>query len=141
MAEAAPRRGAPGLNKVMLIGNLGKDPEMRFTANGLAVTTFSVAVNRNSRNAEGEWREETDWFNIVAWRDLAERVAQNLTKGRKVFVEGRLQTRSWDGQDGQKHYMTEVVANQIIYLDRAPGGAMPDYPGGDIDPDDIPFDQ
>src|SRR5438552_3112310 len=125
MAEATPRRGSTGLNKVMLIGNLGADPEMRFTANGTALTTFSVAVNRNSRSHEGEWREETEWFSIVTWSELAERLAQNLNKGRKVYVEGRLQTRSWDGQDGQKRYRTEVVANQVLFLDRPPGASLP----------------
>src|SRR5712692_8376951 len=120
MAEATPRRGASGLNKVMLIGNLGNDPEMRFTASGTALTTFPVAVNRNSRTPEGEWREETEWFNIVAWSELAERLAQNLHKGRKVYVEGRLQTRSWEGQDGQKRYRTEVVASTMQLLDSRP---------------------
>jgi len=141
MAEAAPRRGSSGLNKVMIIGNLGRDPEMRFTASGTAMTTFSVAVGRNFRGNDGEWREETEWFRIVAWTDLAERLAQNLTKGRKVYVEGRLSTRSWDGTDGQKHYTTEVIANNVIYLDRAPGASLPDYAGGEIEPDEVPFDQ
>src|SRR6187401_2224788 len=95
-----------GLNKVMLIGHLGKDPEMRYTANGSAVTTFSLAVNR-SYASDGERSEETEWFNIVAWSKLAEQLSQHLLKGQKVFVEGRFSTRSWDGQDGQKHYRTE----------------------------------
>ncbi len=128
-----------GLNKVMLIGNLGKDPEMRYTANGSAVTTFSLAVSR-SYAMEGERREETEWFNIVAWSKLAELVGAHLQKGRKVFVEGRLTTRSWDGPDGQKRYRTEVVANQVIFLDRPQGASLPpDMGGGDIDPDDLPF--
>jgi len=128
-----------GLNKVMLIGNLGKDPEMRYTANGSAVTTFNLAVNRSFGGGEGERREETEWFRVVAWNKLAELVTQHLQKGRKVFVEGRLTTRSWDGADGQKHYMTEVVANQVLFLDRPQVGAMPDI-GGHVDPDDLPFD-
>lgn len=127
-----------GLNKVMLIGNLGKDPEMRYTANGSAVTSFSLAVSRSFAAEEGR-REETEWFNIVAWNKLAELVGAHLHKGRKVFVEGRLQSRSWDGNDGQKHYRTEVVANQVLFLDRAQAGALPDA-GGDIDPDDLPFE-
>lgn len=128
-----------GLNKVMIIGNLGRDPEMRFTANGSAVTNFSVAVNRNT-NVEGEWREETEWFRVVAWEKLAERLQAHLTKGRRVYVEGRLATRSWDGTDGQRHTTTEVVASQVFYLDRAPGASFPDMDsGGDIEPDDLPF--
>ncbi len=127
-----------GLNKVMLIGNLGTDPEMRYTANGSAVTTFRIAVSR-SFGSDGERREETEWFTIVTWNKLAELLGQHLQKGRKVFVEGRLATRSWDGPDGQKRYRTEVVANQVLFLDRPQGAAMPDV-GGDIDPDDLPFE-
>jgi len=132
-----------GLNKVMLIGNLGKDPEMRYTANGSAVTTFSLAVNRSYVAGDGgERREETEWFNIVTWNKLAELLGQHLTKGRKVFCEGRLSTRSWDGPDGQKRYRTEVIANQVLFLDRAQGAPMDGMGGtsGDIEPDDLPFD-
>jgi len=82
------------LNKAMIIGNLGKDPEMRYTPNGQAVTQFTVAVNRNYKDASGEWKEETEWFRVVAWAALAERTAEYLRKGRKVYVEGRLQTRN-----------------------------------------------
>ncbi len=128
---------ADGLNKVMLIGNLGTDPEMRYTANGSAVTTFRLAVSR-SFGGEGERREETEWFTIVTWNKLAELLGQHLQKGRKVFVEGRLATRSWDGPDGQKRYRTEVVANQVLFLDRPQGATIPDVQG-DVDPDDIPF--
>lgn len=124
-----------GLNRVMLIGNLGKDPEMRYTANGSAVTTFSLAVNR-SYNKEGERAEETEWFTVVTWNKLAELLGQHLQKGRKVYVEGRLMTRSWDGPDGQKKYRTEVVANQVLFLDRANGPTAV----GDIEADDLPFD-
>ena len=81
------------LNKAMIIGNLGRDPEMRYTPNGQAVTQFTVAVNRNYKDASGEWKEETEWFRVVAWAPLAERTAEYLRKGRKVYVEGRLQTR------------------------------------------------
>jgi single-strand DNA-binding protein len=138
-----------GLNKVMLIGNLGKDPEMRYTANGKAVTTFSLACGRPPHTtADGERKEETDWFNIVAWEKLAELCSQFLQKGRQAYVEGRLQTRSWDGQDGQKHYMTEVVAQTVLFLGGAPGGGGPrseryDDGGGappSVDPDDLPFE-
>ncbi|HLF77145.1 MAG TPA: single-stranded DNA-binding protein [Dehalococcoidia bacterium] len=127
-----------GLNKVMLIGNLGTDPEMRYTANGSAVTTFRMAVSRSFGAEEGR-REETEWFTVVTWNKLAELLGQHLQKGRKVYVEGRLASRSWDGPDGQKRYRTEVVANQVLFLDRAQGGGLPDT-GGDIDPDDLPFD-
>jgi single-strand DNA-binding protein len=131
-----------GLNKVMLIGNLGTDPEMRYTANGSAVTTFRLAVSR-SFGGDGERREETEWFTIVTWNKLAELLGQHLQKGRKVFVEGRLASRSWDGPDGQKRYRTEVVANQVLFLDRPQGasfGEGPADPAGDMDVDDIPFE-
>jgi single-strand DNA-binding protein len=137
-----------GLNKVMIIGNLGKDPEMRYTANGKAVTTFSVAVRRTYQVA-GEKREDTEWFNVVTWERLAELCSQFLQKGRRTYVEGRLQTRSWEGQDGQKHYRTEVVASDVLFLDSGSGGGgprqMPEYDegpgsGGNVDPDDLPFE-
>jgi single-strand DNA-binding protein len=130
-----------GLNKVMLIGNLGAEPEMRYTANGSAVTTFRIAVNR-SFVGDGERREETQWFRVVAWNKLAELVQAHLGKGQRVYVEGRLSTRSWDGPDGQKRFMTEVIANQVLFLDRPQASALPDVGagGGDIDPDDIPFE-
>jgi single-strand DNA-binding protein len=108
------------LNKVMIIGNLGRDPEMRYTPSGQPVTQFTVAVNRNYKNQAGEWQEETEWFRIVAWGPLAERTAEYLRKGRKVYVEGRLQTRQWEGQDGQKRYTTELVANTVTPLDPRP---------------------
>jgi single-strand DNA-binding protein len=108
------------LNKAMIIGNLGRDPEMRYVGNGQAVTQFTVAVNRNYKDASGEWKEETEWFRVVAWGPLAERTAENLRKGRKVYVEGRLQTRSWEGQDGQKRYTTELIASTVTALDSRP---------------------
>jgi single-strand DNA-binding protein len=116
------------LNKAMIIGNLGRDPEMRYTANGQAVTQFTVAVNRNYKDSSGEWKEETEWFRVVAWGPLAERTAEYLRKGRKVYVEGRLQTRSWEGQDGQKRYTTELIASTVTALDPRPreeGGETP----------------
>jgi single-strand DNA-binding protein len=109
---------ARGLNKVMIIGNLGRDPEMRYTPNGKPVTSFSVAVSRTYMKPEGERTEVTDWFNVVAWGRLAEICSQYLTKGSMVYVEGRLETRSWEGDNGQKHYRTEVVANDVNILDR-----------------------
>ena len=114
------------LNKVMLIGRLGKDPEMRYTQSGAAVTTFTLATNRYGKTADGTQQEETDWHTIVAWDKLAETCNQYLTKGRLVYVEGRLQTRSWDGQDGQKRYKTEVVCSDMQILDSRQDGA----PGG-----------
>jgi single-strand DNA-binding protein len=108
------------LNKAMIIGNLGRDPEMRYTPSGQAVTQFTVAVNRNFKGADGAWQEETEWFRVVAWGPLAERTAEYLRKGRKVFVEGRLQTRQWEGQDGQKRYTTELIAQTVTALDPRP---------------------
>ena len=111
-----------GLNKVMIIGRLGRDPEMRYTPNGRPVTAFSVAVDRTWQTVEGERRKETEWFNVVVWGNLAEVCKQHLHKGRMVYIEGRLQTRSWDDADGQKHYRTEIVANEMILLsDRREG--------------------
>lgn len=109
---------ARGLNKVMIIGNLGRDPEMRYTPSGKPVTSFSVAVSRTFMKPEGERAEQTDWFNVVAWGRLAEICSQYLTKGSMVYVEGRLETRSWEGENGQKHFRTEVVANDVNILDR-----------------------
>jgi single-strand DNA-binding protein len=104
------------LNKCMIIGNLGRDPEMRYTASGTAVTQFSVAVNRNTRDESGEWRKETEWFRVVMFRDQAERAAEWLRKGNKVYVEGRIQTRSYE-KEGQTHYMTELIAERFANLD------------------------
>ena len=127
-----------GLNRVEIIGNLGKDPEMRYTANGTAMTRFPVAVGRTFQ-VEGERKEETEWFNVVAWNRTAEITQQYLIKGSKVFVEGRLSTRSWDTPEGQKRYMTELIASRVIFLDRPQAAGMPDV-GGDMDPDDVPFE-
>ncbi len=107
-----------GLNKVMIIGNLGRDPEMRYTPSGKPVTSFSVAVSRSWVKPEGERTETTDWFNVVAWGRLAEICSQYLTKGSMVYVEGRLETRSWEAENGQKHFRTEVVANDVNILDK-----------------------
>jgi single-strand DNA-binding protein len=107
---------ARGLNKVMIIGHLGRDPEMRYTPNGRPVTSFSVATTRTWTSAEGERREETEWFNVVAWGNLAEICKAHLTKGQQVYVEGRLQTRGWEDEDGKKHFRTELVASEMILL-------------------------
>jgi single-strand DNA-binding protein len=105
-----------GLNKVMIIGNLGRDPEMRYTPSGKPVTSFSLACSRSWISSDGERREETEWFNVVAWGNLAEICNQHLSKGQQVYVEGRLQTRSWEDNNGQRHFRTEVVANEMIIL-------------------------
>ena len=107
---------ARGLNKVMLIGNLGRDPEMRYTPTGKPVTAFSLAVNRSWSTAEGERREDAEWFNIVAWGELAERCNKYLRKGERVYVEGRLQTRNYEDKEGKKVYITEVVAEDVLLL-------------------------
>ena len=110
------------VNKVILIGHLGKDAETRFTPAGIAVTSFSVATNRRWKDQQtGEWKEETDWAKVVLWRQ--ENLANYLTKGKQIYVEGRLQTRSYDDKDGKKQYMTEVVADEVILLGgRGEGG-------------------
>jgi len=105
-----------GLNKVMVIGHLGRDPEMRYTPSGRPVTTFTVAVSRSWNTADGERRSETEWFNVVAWGNLAEICKQYLHKGQQVYVEGRLQTRQWEDKEGQKHKNVEVVANEMMML-------------------------
>jgi single-strand DNA-binding protein len=105
-----------GLNKVMIIGHLGRDPEMRYTPSGRPVTTFSVAVSRSWNTVDGERHSETEWFNIVAWGNLAEICKQYLNKGQQVYIEGRLQTRKWDDKEGQKHTSVEVVANEMMML-------------------------
>ena len=105
------------LNKVQMTGRLGADPEMRYTAQGNAVTTFRVASNRSWRTSEGEAHEDTEWFRVVAWNKLAEICNQWLAKASRVYVEGRMQTRQWQDQEGQTRYLTEVIANDIIILD------------------------
>ena len=128
------------LNKVMIIGNLGSEPEMRFTPNGNPVTSFRVATNRVFTTPTGERKEETEWFSVVAWGKLAEQCNQFLTKGRLVYTEGRLRTRTWEGQDGQKHSRPEVIANRVVFLDRQAGAPLPEEKAeGELAPEDIPF--
>ena len=105
-----------GLNKVQIIGHLGKEPEMRYTPSGKPVTTFSVAVSRSWNSADGERHSETEWFNVVSWGNLAEICKTYLTKGQQVYIEGRLQTRRWDDKEGVKHTSVEVVANEMMML-------------------------
>jgi single-strand DNA-binding protein len=138
-------RTTASLNKVMLIGNLGSEPEMRFTPSGNPVATFRIATNRVYNGSDGERKEETEWFTIVTWNRLAETCNQYLVKGQKVYCEGRIHNRSWEGQDGQKHYRTEIIANQVIFLDKkAPAAVNEEKPeegesSGEIEPQDIPF--
>lgn len=106
-----------GLNKVQIIGNLGKDPELKYTPGGKAFVRFSVAVGRVGRGPEGENRDETEWFQVVAWDKLAETCNQFLHKGSKVYLEGRLQTRTWKDNNGQDQKMVEIVANEMLMLD------------------------
>jgi len=105
-----------GLNKVMIIGHLGKDPEMRLTPSGRTVTTFSVATSRNWNTSNGERRSETEWFNVVCWGSLAEICNQYLAKGQQVYIEGRLQTRKWNGEDGTQRKTVEIVAKEMVML-------------------------
>ena len=153
--------------KLMFIGNLGRDPEMRYTPTGRPVTQFTVAVNQSTRNQQtGEWTEETDWFRVSVFGDRAERAAEQLRKGNRVFVEGRFKTREFEGQDGQKRTSLDVTADNVISLEKRPrdeegaftgapaaagapaggfsgggggggGGGRP--PADDTDLDDLPF--
>ncbi len=113
-----------GLNKVMVIGHLGRDPEMRYTPTGRAVTTFRIAVSRTWKDpSTGEQQQDTQWVRVVAWAQLAEICARYLSKGRQVYIEGRLQTRTWDTPDGSRRSITEVVAQDVILL--GPPAAAP----------------
>lgn len=119
---------AGSLNKVMIIGNLGKDPEMKYTQQGTPITSFSVAVGRTWKGPDGQQQEETEWFRVVAWEKLAEQCNEFLRKGRKVYIEGRLKSREWTTPEGQKRNITEVVANSMIMLDSKQGTG--EYSGG-----------
>jgi single-strand DNA-binding protein len=106
-----------------VIGNAGTDPEMRYTPNGAPVTSFRLATNRRYKTADGEQHEETEWFTITAWNRLAETVNQYVTKGMKVYAEGRLKSGSWTGQDGETRFRNEIIANDVRFLDRRDAGA------------------
>lgn len=124
---------ARDLNKVMLTGHLGADPEMRFTPQGSAVTTFRVASNRSWKSGDGVQHDDTEWFRIVAWDKLAEICNEYLKKGTRVYIEGRLQTRSWEDRNtGEKRYMTEVVAQDMIIL-TPKGDRVPSVEADDLD--------
>lgn len=133
------------LNKIMLIGNVGTDPEMRFTPSGNPVTSFRLATSRVYTASDGERKQETEWFTVVAWKKQAESCNQFLTKGQRVYVEGSLRTRAWEGRDGQKRVTVEVIANRVIFLDKQ---ALAPLPGEEVSaeageeevaPEDLPF--
>ncbi|MGB5749213.1 MAG: single-stranded DNA-binding protein [Desulfobacterales bacterium] len=140
-----------GINKVILIGRLGSDPEVRYTPSGVAVANFSVATSEEWKDKDsGEKKERTEWHRIVAWRRLGEICGEYLSKGKQVYVEGRIQTRSWEDRDGNKKYTTEIIANDIQFLGsrdmsgsgRSSGGGGGDFqgaPGPGPEDDDIPF--
>lgn len=140
-----------GLNKIMVIGNVGTDPEMRYTPNGSPVTSFRIATSRSYNSQEGERKQETEWFTVVAWSSLAEQVNQYLSKGQRAFVEGRLHSHTYQGNDGQTRFRNEIIATRVIFLDRAGGGEQggsdfgsgaapaPFEPSDASTPDDLPF--
>ena len=140
------------LNKVMLIGNLGKDPELRHTGSGMAVATFSLATSERYKNKQsGEWEEKTEWHNVVLWGKQAETAGQYLAKGKTVYIEGRLQTRKWQDRDGNTRYSTEVVGESMKMLSSRgeggrggdsysePAGTTAVYEEPPLQEDDIPF--
>lgn len=114
---------AKGLNKVMLIGHLGKDPEMSYTPSGVAVCKFSLATNDGYKGEDGNWIETTEWHNITAWRKLAETCSQYLKKGSKIYLEGKIQTDTYE-KDGKKNYFTKIVMNELVMLDKKEGGSV-----------------
>ena len=137
-----------GVNKVILVGNLGKDPELRYTNSGVAVATFSMATSESWKDADGNLQDRTQWHTIVAWRKLAEICGEYLKKGSKVFVEGKIQYRTYDDKNGVKRYVTEIVMDNMVMLDSkgaATGGSFEAEPApqkeGSEGPkaDDLPF--
>jgi single-strand DNA-binding protein len=140
------------VNKVILVGNIGKDPDVKYTPSGVPVAKFSLATNERFKGKSGEWQERTEWHNVIAWQRLAEIVGEYVQKGNKLYVEGRLQTSSWeDRQSGEKKYKTEIVAHDLVLLGGNNGArdanvpqrshaehAEEDFPGSITD-EDIPF--
>jgi single-strand DNA-binding protein len=132
------------INKVILVGNLGADPEVRYTPSGTKVTSFRVATSDRRKDKDGNWQDHTEWHPIVTFGKLADICGEYLAKGKQVYIEGRLQTRSWEDRDGQKRYRTEIIAQDMKMLGTkgadkaAPAGSGPD-PGGPAPDDDIPF--
>ncbi len=125
-----------GVNKVILVGNLGGDPTVRYTQSGTAVANFNIATTERFNNKSGEREERTEWHRVVAWGKLAEICQQYLKKGKQVYIEGRLQTRNWEDQQGQKRYTTEIVARDMQMLGRV--GDAPDVPSQDFTPEPQP---
>ncbi|MFH1035014.1 MAG: single-stranded DNA-binding protein [Pseudomonadota bacterium] len=138
---------ARGINKVILIGNLGADPEMKYTAGGTAICKFRLATTEVFKDRDGNQQERTEWHRVVAWAKLAEICGQYLSKGKQVYVEGSLRTSSWDDNDGNKRYMTEVNARDVQFLSGGAGGGSgsggsgggDDFGGPPMGDDDIPF--
>jgi single-strand DNA-binding protein len=148
-----------GVNKVIIVGNLGRDPEIKYTQSNVPVANFSVATTESWKDkATGEWQEKTEWHRVVAWRYLAEKAEKYLRKGKQVYVEGKLETRKWQGQDGQDRYTTEIIARDLVLLGRREdnegfgGGGATSGPGssgtfnppamdggGPQEDDDLPF--
>jgi single-strand DNA-binding protein len=133
--------------RIIVIGNVGTDPEMRYTAQGVAVTRFRLASTRNANSPSGERQQETEWFTVVSFRQLAEQVNQFLTKGRRAYVEGRLQSRTFEGNDGRTRFVNEIIADRVLFLDRQ--GERPTESGESsgaaghaeaaVEVDDLPF--
>ena len=133
-----------GLNKLLVIGNVGTDPDMRYTPNGHPVTSFRMATGRTYTTSEGERREETEWFTVKTWRQLAEQCNQYVTKGMRVYVEGRLKSDTWTGNDGQVRFGNEITAERVLFLDRASqtpreGEGDPTPAGPESDAEDLPW--
>lgn len=130
-----------GLNRMMVIGNLGTDPEMRYTPNGNPVTSFRIATTRTYTSGDGERQQDTEWFTVVAWNQLAELCNQYLTKGRRAYVDGRLHSNSWQGPDGQTRFRNEIIADRVLFLDRQPTSpsTSEDQYSSPIEAEDLPF--
>ena len=128
------------LNRIMIIGNVGTDPEMRFTPNGTPITSFRLATSRIYTTSTGERRKETEWFDVITRDKQAETCNQFLTKGQRVYVEGRLRTRSWEGADGQRRFRLEIHATRVIFLDRRPSPQAEEVEEPEeMEPEDLPF--
>jgi len=133
---------AKSVNKVILIGNLGKDPEVKYTPSGMAVARFTLATNERTKDKEGNWQDKTEWHNLVAFQRTAEIVGEYLKKGRSCYVEGRLQTSSWDDKEsGQKRYRTEIIVNDLVLLGGREGGEGGGYGGSRGGSKTTDFDQ
>lgn len=132
---------ASSLNKHMIIGNVGKDPEVRFTASGTAVASFSVATSESFKEKGGEWKEKTHWHNIIAWGKLAELVQEHVTKGLRVYIEGPVETRKWQDKAGNDRYTTETKADKILFLGKGGGTrGADDTPADDHNGEEPPFE-